>query len=242
MHRTNGLVIIPAYNEQNTIASVIQEVKSLHPDLDLVVINDCSTDHTHDVVRALNVPLISLPCNLGYGGALQTGFKHAYNNGYDFVITMDADGQHDPLSIKTLLKEMKNSQEADLIIGSRFSNSNNPYRPTLPRRLGIACLRFLIRLMTNKEVSDPTTGFQLIRKNILELFAMKDFFPTDYPDADIIIFLHHAGFKIIEVPVIMHQSNNNQSMHGGLKSALYFVKMFLSLYILLSNDIKRTRY
>lgn len=241
MQKEKGLIIIPAHNEEKTILKLIDKIKSVQPEIDIVVINDCSTDRTYNALMEANIPVISLPCNLGYGGALQTGFKYAHEEGYPFVITMDADGQHDPESIETLINEMKNDAGLDMIIGSRFLASDNKYKASIPRQLGISVLRWIIMILTKKEITDPTSGFQLLRYNIIELYATKNFYPMDYPDADIIIFLHRAGFRIKEVPVVMHENTTGKSMHSGIKSVFYFLKLFLSLYILLTSEIKNIR-
>ena len=241
MQKEKGIVIIPAYNEEKTIIRLIAKIKIIQPDLDIVVIDDCSTDQTYNVLISSNIPVISLPCNLGYGGALQTGFKYAYGKNYQFALTMDADGQHDPESIETLLREMDSSPDVDLIIGSRFLANANNYKASIPRQAGINLLRWIIKILAKEKISDPTSGFQLIKRNVIKLYATKNFYPKDYPDADLIILLHLRGFKIKEVPVIMHENMTGKSMHSGVKSFFYFLKLFLSLYILLSSDLKHIK-
>jgi glycosyltransferase involved in cell wall biosynthesis len=241
MRKEKGLIIIPAYNEEKTILKLIDKIKTVQPDLDIVVIDDCSSDQTFNVLIKANVTVISLPCNLGYGGALQTGFKYAHEKNYHFVITIDADGQHDPESIKTLIDEMKKNSDVDMIIGSRFLVNNSEYKASIPRQVGINLLRWIIRVFAKEKISDPTSGFQLLQKNIIELYATKNFYPKDYPDADLIILLHLLGFTIKEVPVIMHENTTGKSMHSGVKSIFYFLKLFLSLYILLSSERKHIK-
>ena len=241
MQKEKGLIIIPAYNEEKTIVQLIEQLKVVQPDMDIVVIDDCSTDKTYDLLVELNIHVISLPCNLGYGGALQTGFKYAYDNDYLYVITIDADGQHDPDSIAALLSEMAKNSDVDMIIGSRFLVNTNKYRASIPRQVGIVLLRWIIKILTEKKISDPTSGFQLIQRNVVKLYATRNFYPKDYPDADIIILLLLAGYTINEVPVVMHKNTTGQSMHGGFNSVFYFLKLLLSLYILLSSELKHIK-
>lgn len=241
MQKEKGLIIIPAYNEEKTIIKLIDKIKTVQPDLDIVVIDDCSSDQTYNVLTESNVTVISLPCNLGYGGALQTGFKYAHENNYPFVITIDADGQHDPESIATLLGEMEKKPDVDLIIGSRFLANTRKYKASIPRQVGINLLRWIIKVLAKEKISDPTSGFQLLQRSIIRLYATQNFYPKDYPDADLIILLHLLGYRIKEVPVIMHENTTGQSMHSGFKSIFYFLKLFLSLYILLSSELKHKK-
>ncbi|RMD93250.1 MAG: glycosyltransferase family 2 protein [Calditrichaeota bacterium] len=228
MKKPKGIIIIPAYNEEQNISSLIPEIKQYAPDLDIVVINDHSSDRTSQIARKLGVMVIDLPCNLGYGGAVQTGFKYAVKSGYDYCIQLDGDGQHDPKSIEDLRKEIENNG-ADVILGSRFLGSALYKIPAL-RKIGMALFGKIIKLSTGMQITDPTSGYQALSQKAMRFFA-NDNYPIDYPDADTLIILNYAGFKIKEIPVIMRQRNFGESMHNNLKAVYYLIKMFLSLLV-----------
>ncbi len=224
------LVIIPSFNVSNTIASVIEEVKRELPEAGIVVVNDGSTDDTAD--RALNAgaEVVSLHYNIGYGGALQTGYLYARLNGYDIVVQIDGDGQHDSSSLKTLLEPIL-SGEADVVVGSRFLGEAD-YRPSFSRRIGMKLFGMVASLIIHQKVTDPTSGFQAMRRGVVDLFCT-DVFPVDYPDADVLILLHFAKYRIKEVPVRMHMPKGESSIHGGHKNIYYIFKMFLSIAVTL---------
>ncbi len=231
------LVIIPAYNEENKIASVIQSAKEFCPGADIVVVNDGSDDKTSIRVAETGARSLSHPFNLGYGTALQTGYKYALEKGYEAIVQMDGDGQHDPACIADLIAVVQKG-EADIAIGSRFlsvedgSSETPAYRAPLMRRLGMGLFRLVTSIIIGQKVTDPTSGFQAMNSNVLE-WASSDRFPCDYPDADVIIMLHRAGFRIQEVPVRMFPSGNKKSMHSGWNPLYYLFKMFLSILVTL---------
>ena len=225
------LVIIPAYNEENNIEDVIYNIWRTSSDLDIIVINDGSSDQTPDIVEKLGVKLISLPYNLGYGVALQTGFLYAKQKGYNIVIQMDADGQHDASHILDMLKEVQPT-DVDIVIGSRFLQDNG-YKTTLPKKLGMNFFGLLTSLIIRQRITDPTSGFQVLKGDVID-FLSQDLYPPDYPDADIIILLHRAGFKIKEFPVKMKSTpKHSKSMHRGHKTIYYVLKMLLSIIVTL---------
>jgi glycosyltransferase involved in cell wall biosynthesis len=176
----NLSIIIPAYNEAERIATLITHIRK-YSDADIIVVNDGSTDHTADEARASGAVVIDLPFNLGYGAALQTGFKYALGKGYSFAVQMDADGQHDPSSIPVIIKPVIHD-EVDVVIGSRFLGDND-YKAPVIRRIGMVFFALITRLVTNKRITDPTSGYQAINRKVMELFA-SDMYPADYPDAD----------------------------------------------------------
>ncbi len=227
-------VIMPAHNEEQTVGTVIARLKALVPEADVVVINDASTDRTAEVARAAGATVISLPINLGYGGAVQTGFKFAVRKGYDAVVLMDADGQHDPECVPTLLKAL---EDADFVLGSRFLGECR-YRVSLPRRIGMWLFGTIVRRVTRQPITDPTSGFQALRREVVAFLA-DDHYPVDFPDADVLILLHRAGFRIKEVPVVMHQRVFGESMHSHLKAVYYVFKMSLSVLATLLRAIPR---
>lgn len=227
------LTIIPAYNEEKNIASVLDAVKK-NIITDILVINDCSTDNTACIARQEGVMVISLPYNAGYGVALETGFKYAFNEGYEFILQMDADGQHDARFANMLLKEVMEDR-ADMVLGSRYAERNE-YKTSLFRKMGTALFGLMTSVIIKQKITDPTSGFQSFNKKVLEFYT-RNYYPEDYPDADMLVLLHYAGFRIKEVPVIMHKSNK-KSMHSGVRPLYYIFKMFLSIFLILISNKK----
>ncbi len=223
-------IIIPAYNEEKNIAGVINGIIAAAPGVDILVVNDGSEDNTGEIARELCRHVINLPYNMGYGTALQTGFKFALKRGYEYAVQIDADGQHDPGDIPKLLDEVFNNK-ADVIIGSRFLDKGN-YKAPFIRRVGMLFFANLTSLIIGKKITDPTSGYQAINKHGLQFYA-GDNYPVDFPDADVIIMLHRAGLKIKEIPVNMNPGVQGKSMHSGLKPVYYIFKMFLSILVTL---------
>ena len=223
------IIIIPAYNEERSVSRLIASIKKLYPDIALAVINDGSSDKTASLAAKSGAIVLSHPFNMGYGVSLQTGYKYALLNGYSYLVQIDGDGQHDPRGINVLLESLRGG-DCDIVLGSRFLNSE-PYETSIWRIIGIKFFKLILRLFAIKNISDPTTGFQAMNKKVLSLFV-KDFFPYDYPDADIIILLHKLHFKVKEVPVLMYPNPEGKSMHKGFLGALYYVfKMVLSMLV-----------
>jgi len=227
------LTIIPAFNEGKTIAQVIGGIQENAPYCDILVINDGSPDTTAEHAKAAGAKVIHLPFNMGYGIALQTGYKYALEKGYHYMVQMDGDGQHDPQYIKDLL-EVVTSGKADVVIGSRFSKNNKTYtyRTGWIKKTGIILFANITSIIIRQKVSDPTSGYQALNRKVAKFYASESY-PCDYPDADVIIMLHRAGFQIKEVPVVMHQNRNKKSMHSGLKPLYYIFKMLLSISLTL---------
>ena len=232
------LIVIPAHNEEENIGRVLEELRELHLGHDVVVINDASTDGTESVLAGLGQQSLRLSGNLGYGGAVQTGFKYALRQGYDFVVQMDGDCQHDPRSIPQLLEEVR-SGRADVALGSRFRGELQ-YTVPLFRRWGIALFRGVVSLLTRQPITDPTSGFQALNRKVLAFFG-GDNYPLDYPDSDVLLALHYAGFRIREVPVVMRPRLRGQSIHGGLKTVYYLAKMVLAIPMVLLRHYRRPR-
>jgi len=235
--RASTLVIIPAYNEEYRIASVIQGIKESCPFTEILVIDDGSEDNTRQKAIENGVRVVSHPFNLGYGIALQTGYKYALEKGYDELVQMDADGQHDPSSMMDLLTVVR-SGEADVAIGSRFLKprgfepGQSLYRATFLKKLGMDLFGMIASFLIGQKVTDPTSGNQALNRKALQ-WVSSDKFPYDYPDADVIIMLHRAGLRIKEVPVRMFQNKDKKSMHSGWKPFYYVFKMFLSIFVTL---------
>lgn len=222
------LIIIPAYNEAGRVGNVVRDVRDALPGADVLVVDDGSADGTADEARAAGAVVASLPVNLGYGAALQTGYKYAVRGGYDLVGQIDADGQHRAEHLVAMLDAL-DAGGADVVIGSRFLDRDGHYTPPAARKVGIALFSRIATTITREHISDPTSGFQVMRIPVARFFCT-NVYPSDYPDADILILLHRSGFKVREVPVQMRPSPG-QSMHSGHKSLYYVYKMFLSIFV-----------
>jgi len=221
------LAIIPAFNEEENIRSVLKKIRGLKPNIDVVVINDCSTDNTCSEAEKLDANVINLPVNLGIGGAVQTGYMYAHANGYDIAIQVDGDGQHDPEYIPMLLKPII-EDKFDLVIGSRFLGKSK-FKSTFLRRIGIGILNILIFLMTFKKISDCTSGFRACNKKLIEIFQNK--YPVDYPEPESIIIAQKFKMKITEVPVNMSERIGGKSSIKFIHSIYYMIKVSLAIII-----------
>ena len=221
------LVIIPAYNEEESLGRVIQSVREAVPVADIAVINDGSTDATPSIAEDYGVTLISLPYNLGIGAAMQTGFLFARERGYDVAVQVDGDGQHDPREIDVLLAALK-AGNADVVIGSRYLEDRGYITPKL-RRVGIVILAAIISLVTRRRITDPTSGFRALNRRAIELCAVD--YPFDYPEPESVVQFCRAGLRIAEVPVTMNPRYGGQSSITPLRSAYYMVKVILAILI-----------
>ncbi len=240
------LIIMPAHNEAENLPQVFEELQCVFerlrptlPQIDVVVIDDCSSDDTPALAARLGAEVVSLPCNLGYGGAVQTGFKYAVQHNYDYGVMMDSDGQHDPAYIPQLLAPVL-AGKVDATVGSRFLEANGSagqarttvYRTTWAKRLGMVIFAKIVAHFSHRPVTDPTSGFQAMNRDLLAFFA-RDNYPSDYPDADTLLLLNYAGFRVAEVPVCMRDRLAGVSMHTSWKVFYYIFKMFLSIFIVL---------
>jgi len=230
-------IIIPAYNEAGRVASTIDGIRKF-TDADIFVVSDGSTDNTVNEASEAGAKVIELPFNLGYGAALQTGFKYVLKKGYRFAVQMDADGQHDPSAIQSLIKPVYDG-ETDVAVGSRFLGGGD-YKAPFIRRAGIFFFAVIASVFSGKKVTDPTSGFQALNRKVMELYA-SNAYPADYPDADVIIMLHRSGIAFKEVPVPMKRSVGKVSMHGGLKPIYYIFKMLLSILVTLLRSREEGR-
>lgn len=225
-----GLVVIPAYNESACIATVVQQVRAVLPEADIVVVDDCSQDDTAVQAGAAGAVVLRLPVNLGDGAARQTGFKYATSEGYGWVVQLDGDGQHRPENIPHLLEPVLRD-EADLVIGSRFLGEQG-YRVQRGRRIGQFVFARIASWATGQRITDPTSGFRAMNRRVVAFFCTQ-VYPQQYPDADVLISAHYAGFRLKEVPARMQQSTTGQTIHGGLKPLYYIYKMGLSILVTL---------
>jgi glycosyltransferase involved in cell wall biosynthesis len=224
------LLIIPAHNEARNLERVLAEIADLRLNVDVLVVDDNSTDETASVAVQAGAHVQRLPYNLGYGGAVQAGFRYAVHYRYDFAVLMDADGQHAASSIVDLLRVVQEGK-ADVALGSRFLGRME-YRAGFAKRVGMAFFSQVVSRITGQRITDATSGFQAMNRDVMTFFAA-DNYPADFPDADTILLLHFAGFRLQEVPVLMRERLSGESMHSSWKPIYYIPKMFLSILIVL---------
>lgn len=221
------LVIIPAFNEEESIVTTIEDIQKNAPGFDYIVINDCSKDHTLEICRRNGIKVLDLPINLGIGGAVQTGYLYAYNNGYDVAVQFDGDGQHDASYLETMADTLEREQ-ADMVIGSRFIEHEG-FQSSGIRRIGIRYFSVLTRFLFGKKISDATSGMRMCNRKVMELFV-KDY-PRDYPEPETVCRLLRKKCKVVEIPVIMRERANGVSSISPTKSIYYMVKVSLAILI-----------
>ncbi|HWR58587.1 MAG TPA: glycosyltransferase family 2 protein [Thermodesulfovibrionales bacterium] len=231
----NSLIIIPAYNEALAISNVLEDIKAHYPEAGVVVINDGSTDATSAVARAGGARVVDLPYNLGIGSAMQTGYRYAHRKGYDVAVQFDGDGQHRADQLKALVRPVEEGV-ADMVIGSRFLGDRG-YQSKLSRFLGIKVLSLVVSLLTGRKITDPTSGFRAVNREVLEFF--NDYYPDDYPEPEAIVLLHRAGFRTAEVPALMRERQSGSSSITAAKSVYYMLKVLLAILIDMLKRIPR---
>ena len=220
------LLIIPAYNEENCITKVIDELVERYPQYDYIIVNDGSTDHTSEICHKNGYEIIDLPINLGLAGAFQTGLKYAYLKNYDYAMQMDADGQHLPEYVKTLIKEIENG--SDIVIGSRFVTKKKPFTM---RMLGSFMISTVIKLTTGRKIKDPTSGMRAFSKTVLKECAEK----VNYgPEPDTMAYFIKQGKKVEEVQVEMTERVAGESYLNFSRSIMYMLRMMISLIFIQS--------
>ena len=230
------LVIIPAYNEEDSLGRVITNVKEAVPDAQIVVINDGSIDATPEIGRGYGATVVSLPYNLGIGSAMQTGFMYARDNNFDVAIQVDGDGQHDPTEIPDLLKALREKQ-ADVAIGTRYIEDRGYITPKL-RRLGIVILANLISIIIRQRITDPTSGFRALNRRAIFFCATN--YPFDYPEPEAVVSFRRAGLRVCEIPVTMNPRYGGESSITPLRSAYYMVKVIMAILIDLLREKPKT--
>lgn len=221
------LTIVPAYNEENSIFDVVSSITSLNPDVDILVINDGSTDNTSLEARRAGALVIDLPANLGIGGAVQTGYIYALKEGYDICVQIDGDGQHDPKDLKRLTEPIRKGQ-CDMVIGSRFIIDSG-YKSPVFRNIGIKFFSIVVSRVTGTEIKDTTSGYRAVNRNVINMFSK--YYPTDYPEVETLVYAVRKGIRIREVPVSMRHRSMGKSSITPIKSLYYMVKVTLSLLI-----------
>lgn len=225
MGATSILIVIPALNEARSLAHVIRSIRGAAPDCDVCVVDDGSTDETAFVAAAQGAVVLRNPVNLGIGGAVQAGYLWARDRGYDVAVQIDADGQHDPSFIPTMVKPLSEGR-ADLVIGSRFLEGEG-FQSTRARRMGIRYLSTLLRIVCGAKVTDPTSGFRAAGRRAIELFAR--IYPSDYPEPESIAVATRHGLRVAEQPVRMAKRLHGESSIGAVRSVYYLVKVSLEL-------------
>lgn len=226
--RSNIVILIPAFNEEASLAMLLAEIKENQPGLDVVVINDGSADRTSVVAIENGAEVLDLPCNLGVGGAVQAGFRYAYENGYEYAIRCDGDGQHPPSEMKNLIEAMKSSKDADLIIGSRFLG-DSVYKSTWIRYCGIHGLAAFLSTICRRKVTDPTSGFQMLTRPLLYFFSRV--YPMDYPEPEALALMRREGFDFCEVATAFRKRTAGKSTIGKWGTLYYVLKVFLALLV-----------
>jgi glycosyltransferase involved in cell wall biosynthesis len=223
-----ALAIVPAYNEQDSVAGVIEEIRRDAPGYDVVVIDDGSTDATAQIAHGAGARVVSLPYNMGIGVAVQTGYQFACDHGYELAVQVDGDGQHIPAEIAKLASRLTADPPADLVYGSRFLEQGG-YRSSLLRRAGIKVFSTMLSMATRRRVTDPTSGFRLANRRTIELFAAD--YPHDYPEVEAILMMHAHELQIAEVPVKMRPREGGRSSINLWRSAYYMLKVTLALVV-----------
>ncbi|HZO50597.1 MAG TPA: glycosyltransferase family 2 protein [Gaiellaceae bacterium] len=229
MTAARRVAIVPARNEQAAVGRVVAELRAFDPGLDVVVVDDGSTDRTAEVAAAAGALVVRLPFNLGIGGAVQTGFKFALEHGYELALRLDGDGQHDPAELPKLLAVLERDG-ADVVVGSRFVDGTaRGHRSPVGRRLGIAFFARLVSLLTRQRLTDTTSGFQAINARGIAVFAAD--YPHDYPEVEAAVLAHKHRLRLAEVQVRMREREHGRSSITALRSVYYALKVTLALLV-----------
>ena len=221
------LIIIPAYNEAGNIEKVINNLTENYPQYGYIIINDGSTDNTKEICVRNHYQVLNLPVNVGIGGAVQTGYRYAFENNYDAAVQIDGDGQHDVAYLDEMLKILE-SGRAEVVIGSRFMERRG-FQSSYTRRIGINFLSVLGWLLTGVRIKDVTSGYRLVNKKFIRIFA--EDYPADYPEPEALVIAAVHGGKIVEYPVIMRERENGTSSINLKKSVYYMIKVTLAMLI-----------
>ncbi len=219
------IVIIPAYNESGSLLQAVKDIEEHAPGFDYLVVNDCSTDGTLELCRKEKLNYVNLSVNLGIGGAVQTGYLYAYQNGYDVAVQFDGDGQHDARYLEQMAEELERTS-SDMVIGSRFIEKEG-FQSSGLRRVGIRYFSLLIRLLTGKRVTDPTSGMRMVNRDVMGIYA--ESYPKDYPEPESVVAILRLGKKVTEVPVVMRERQGGVSSIHGFKTIYYMIKVTLAI-------------
>jgi glycosyltransferase involved in cell wall biosynthesis len=226
--RGRPVAIVPAWNEAGAIGGVVDEIRAFDPSMDVVVIDDASSDDTAAVARAHGATVLGILFNVGIGGAVQTGFRYARDEGYEIAVRLDGDGQHDASELGKLLGPIR-AGDADLVIGSRFVGPGGGYRPPFARRIGIGVFAWLVSLLGGQRVTDTTSGFSALNRTGIELFAVE--YPHDYPEVEATLVALRSGLRLTQVQVEMRERQAGTSSITFVRSLYYIVKVMLALLV-----------
>jgi len=221
------LIVVPAYNEEKSIENVLKSIKEECSFCDVVVVNDGSGDATAKIAERNGVVVISVPYNLGIGGAVQTGLLYAQKNGYDIALQLDADGQHKADEVYKLINTLE-KDHSDMVLGSRFKDKND-YHSTFMRRLGNMIFSSLIAMVTRQFFTDSTSGFRAFNRRAINFLATN--YPTDFPEPESLVILKKHGFKILEVPVSMEERQGGQSSVTKFKAVYFMISISIAILI-----------
>lgn len=219
------LIIIPAYNEGANIGNVLAALSNY----DILVIDDCSTDNTVQVSENAGATVITNFQHLGYGGGLQVGYRYALKHHYNYVIQIDADGQHDPCNVDVIYKRLLAEDKPDVVLGSRFLPGSHSFKIGGFKKMAIKYLNIIINKVSKKRFTDSTTGLQGLTTAVVYYYSRYKQFDGKYPDGNVLLEAACAGFKIVEVPAVMHARESGESMHNGVKPIYYMMHMTLAL-------------
>jgi glycosyltransferase involved in cell wall biosynthesis len=223
------LAVVPAYNEEGTVARVVRSIQDAAPDFDVLVVDDGSTDSTAVRAEEAGARVLRHPFNLGIGGAVQSGFAYAQEQGYRRMVQVDGDGQHDPAEIARLMEAMDEDRSLDMICGSRFLTRDRDYVAPVSRRTGIHIFAFLLSRIVGQPVTDPTSGFRLYNRRAIALFARD--YPHDYPEVEAVLMVHFHRLRMREMSVRMFQRGGGVSSISSGKSVYYMIKVLLAIFI-----------
>jgi glycosyltransferase involved in cell wall biosynthesis len=221
------IAIVPAYNEERNIGRVVAELRVFDPSLDVVVVSDGSSDRTAESAAAAGARVLRLPFNLGIGGAVQTGFRYAWEHGYDLAVRCDGDGQHVPSELPKVIEPVV-AGDADIAVGSRFV-AGEGYRSSPSRRIGIRLLATVVSAIARQRVTDTTSGFQALNRRALELFAAD--YPHDYPEVEGMVMTIKHRLRLVEVPVRMREREHGSSSITAVRSVYYMARVLTALFI-----------
>lgn len=229
------LIIMPAFNEEACIGKFLDQL--LSPEIseiaDVLVIDDGSSDNTNLIVKSKNIPLVRHVYNMGYGAALMSGYKYAIRRNYKYVIQIDSDGQHDACNVLALYRKLQekdeNGREPDIVLGSRFLEGGKSFKISGVKKFAIMAFRKLIRITAGVAITDPTTGLQGLNRRTVLYYSIYSHFDLRYPDANMLIQTSLLGYKIEEIPAVMHARESGKSMHSGLGPIIYMAHMFFSI-------------
>lgn len=221
------MILIPAFNEEGAIATVIGELRDRHPELPILVVDDCSADGTRTIALQAGADVITVPYHLGLGGCVQAGYRLAFDLGFEYVIRLDGDGQHDPAYVSLIRDTLRNSG-AQMVIGSRYLNGDGEHT-SVARGIGIVFFRWFLALILRKEVHDPTSGFVGVNRQALEVFARS--FPLEYPEIEALVVLQRLTFRFEEVPVKMRARMAGVSTITAVRSFYYVLHVLLGVLV-----------